>query len=90
MDELLKLVKDSLRITYSHLDDDIKRLIEEGKEVISLTCGNTNFDQNGIERKLLVAYCRYSWNNVPQLFENDYRADLLKLQLKNMRGKRNG
>lgn len=87
---LIEAVKNSLRITYDYLDDDIRRLIEEAKAVIDETCGNSDYTTNGLEVKLLIAYCRYSWNKVPQLFESDYQADLLKLQIKNMRGLRYG
>lgn len=89
-EELLTLVKDSLRITYSYLDGSLKELIAEGMEVINETCGKSDFTHSGIERKLLKAYCRYAFNDVPDLFEVNCQRDLLKLQIKNGRLRLNG
>lgn len=90
MDQLLKSVKADLRITYEYLDDHLTELIKEGMDVINTTCGVSDYTQPGLEQKLLKAYCRYSFNNASQLFEDNYRHDLLKLQIKNGRGVSNG
>ena len=90
MDQLLKSVKADLRITYEYLDEHLMELIEEGKSVINETCGKSDYSERGLEQKLLKAYCRYAFNNVSQLFEDNYRHDLLKLQIKNGRSVNNG
>lgn len=80
---LLKSVKDSLRITHDYLEQDLSNTIEEAIDVINETCGVSDYTKEGLERKLVKAYCRYSRSNVPELFEGNFKTDLLKLQLKN-------
>lgn len=82
-DGLLESVKKALRITHKYLEEDIENTIIEAMDVIDETCGKSDYSKEGLERKLVKAYCRYARSNVPELFEKNFQADLIKLQIKN-------
>lgn len=80
---VLTKIKDHLRVTWDYQDDDIKDMIAEGKDYIEGIAGPTDFTTVGLAFYLLKNYCRYNWSGSGMYFEQHYRSDLLKLQLKN-------
>lgn len=84
-DELLKLIKGTLRVTHSALDDDIKDTIKEGMVEVQSKVGPINFDgESATSIKavgLLKTYCFYSHNNMAQDFSKDLESDILALQI---------
>lgn len=79
----LKSIKSHLRVTYDHLDESITEMIEDGMGDITSMCGLTDFVNAGLGLSLLKDYCRYSWSNVPELFEVNCQKKILRLQLMN-------
>lgn len=82
----LERIKAHLRVTWSSQDDDIQDIIEDGKAFINAKCGQSDFEDYGLARTLLRAYCRYEWSGTVALFEENYKRQLLSLQIEN--GKR--
>lgn len=82
-DALLKKIKAHLRITYDHLNESVTEMIDEGIADIESMCGPTDFSKPGLALSLLKDYCRYTWSNVPELFEVNCHKKILRLQLMN-------
>lgn len=83
--ELLKLIKGTLRVTHNSLDDDIKGIITDGMVEIQSKVGPLNFDNETATSikavSLLKIYCFYSYNNMAQDFSTDTEKDILALQI---------
>lgn len=85
--ELLETVKGKLKITWSHQDEDILDMIDEGIAFLQSRAGKLPFslsdesDLAHLSRRLLKTYCRYDWNGSAAYFEKDYLSDLLNLQI---------
>lgn len=80
--DLLQDVKDHLSITWD--DDDAKLLgiIERGQRYLQMIAGtNLVFDEENLEKQLLLDYCRYARDGVIDMFQKNYKQDLLLLQL---------
>ncbi len=84
-EELLKLIKGTLRVTHSALDADIKDTIKDGMVEVQSKVGPINFDgESSTSIKavaLLKIYCFYSHNNMSQDFSEDAKKDILALQM---------
>lgn len=79
---LLQEVKAYLKITWHDEDDIITNLIDRGKARLNELAGaELDFDNPGLAKDLLLDYCRYSYNNASEYFEENYRAEILRLQL---------
>lgn len=79
----IRSIKEHLRVTYDHLDSTITEMAEDGVADIESMCGPTDFVNAGLGLSLLKDYCRYSWSNVPDLFEVNCHKKILRLQLMN-------
>lgn len=80
---LLKQVKQRLNITWSYDDEQIDDMIKEGKVYLIDRVGDLDFEKDISAIRLLKEYCRYSWNGSASSFENDFKSDIINLQLKN-------
>lgn len=86
-EELLPSVKGTLGVTWEHRDKDILDMIDEGIAFLESRASPLYFsfsDKNNVarsSRKLLKEYCRYAWAGTAAYFENDYRSDILNLQI---------
>ena len=79
---MLQAVKDYLKITWDDEDALLQAMIERGKAYLNdLTGTELDFDVAGPPRSLLLDYCRYVYNNASEYFEENYRQELLRLQL---------
>ena len=79
---MLQAVKDYLKITWDDEDALLQAMIERGKAYLNDLAGaELDFDAAGPPRSLLLDYCRYSYNNASEYFEENYQQELLRLQL---------
>lgn len=80
---MLGLAKRKLNITWEDEDTDarLSEIIEDGIVELADKIGISDgfdFSQPGQERKLLLAYCLYGWNNALDDFERNYAPDILQ------------
>lgn len=80
---MLGLAKRKLNITWDDDDTDarLSEIIEDGIVELADKIGISDgfdFSQPGQERKLLLAYCLYGWNNALDDFERNYASDILQ------------
>jgi len=82
METLLPLVKSELRITWTHEDADLLRLLARGQTVIDRCIGIAmDYETEGEARELLFAYVRYSRNNAVEYFRENFRDQITSLSL---------
>lgn len=84
---LLELAKRKLNITWEDADTDarLEEIIADGQVELAdkigiVTKDGSPFDfaKPGQERKLLLAYCLYGWNNALDDFDANYASDILQ------------
>lgn len=81
---MLEELKKVLRITWEDEDEEeeLNRLLSTGQAKINLIVGvELDYKNNFIAKDLLFNYCRYAYNNAVEMFEENFRGDILKLQL---------
>ena len=79
---MLVPVMDYLRVSSPYEENNLRRIIERGQAYLNeLTGVELDFTAEGLARALLFDYCRYAYNNASEYFEENYRRDLLRLQL---------
>ena len=79
---MLQKVKDYLRVTWADDDTAITDLIERGKKKLEELAGaELDFEQKGLARSLLFDFVRYAYNNASEYFEENFREEILRLQL---------
>lgn len=79
---LLEEVKSYLKITWDDEDGFITSLIDRGKAKLNELAGaELDFETEGQARSLLFDYVRYAYNNASEYFEENFRAEILRLQL---------
>ncbi len=84
MDEqLLVDVKEYLNISY--VDDATDRVLtgalKRGKSIIDGYAGaEQDYSQEGLHRQLLFDYCRYVRSHAAEMFEINFRRDLINLR----------
>ena len=79
---MLDKVKAYLKITWDDEDTAITDLITRGKKKLEELAGaELDFDTEGLARALLFDYCRYAYNNASEYFEENFRHEILRLQL---------
>lgn len=91
LDSLLPKVKRYLRITWTHDDEDIKSIIEEGNAFLISKSGFSSLDyaKHHTAMSLLKDYCRYAWNHSLELFSINFRHDILSFSISEGVRKRN-
>lgn len=79
---MLQEVKDNLKITWEDENAILEKIIERGKVYLEDLTGTTlDFDKEGQPKSLLLDYCRYSYNNALEYFEENFQREILRLQL---------
>lgn len=88
MEELIKLVKNELKITWSDPDTDkeMEMLVADAIPTMNYKLGVKEADADylvpGQERRLFLNYCRYARNNCLEDFDMRYLNDILQLRSK--------
>ena len=79
---MLEEIKDDLDITWSDEDAKIQRIIDAGKNNLETLAGGTlDFTAEGLAKSLLKNYCRYSYNNASEYFEENFHQQIIRLQI---------
>lgn len=82
---MLKELKDKLKVTWNDEDGDLQRILESGKEYLDGIAGTSlNFETSSFNKELLFEYCRYSYNNAIEYFEENFQRQLIQLQIQNV------
>lgn len=80
---MLQELKDYLKITWNDEDSYLQSIITRGEEYLNDLIGvELNFERDGQPKSLLLDYCRYSYNNAIEYFEENFQQQILRLQLK--------
>jgi len=79
---LLGLVKEELRITWDDEDVRFINMIERAKASLNKLMGaELDYEKPGPAQDLLLARCRYDYNNALEYFEQNFVREILRLQL---------
>ena len=79
---LLELVKEELRITWDDEDTRLISMIERAKASLNKLMGiELDYEKPGPAQDLLLARCRYDYNNALEYFEQNFAQEILRLQL---------
>jgi len=78
---MLQMVKDYLKITWDD-DQNLTRIIDSARASINEMMGvELDYDEPGQAQDLFMNRCRYDYNNALEYFEQNFQADILRLQL---------
>jgi len=79
---LLNDIKKYLKITWDDENTEIESLINRGKSKLNELMGaELDFETEGHARSLLFDFVRYAYNNATEYFEENFRSEILRLQL---------
>ncbi|MDZ5712243.1 phage head-tail connector protein [Jeotgalibacillus haloalkalitolerans] len=86
LDPLLNDLKEKLRITWTDEDDALDKLLKKSKHYIEGITGARNalaFDYSVdlTAAELVLEHSRYVYNNAGDEFQQNYHADLVRLQI---------
>lgn len=93
MDDLFETVKNYLDITWDMSAGEIKKLsgiINRGKAFLSGKIGECDFDSETQERALLLDYCMYARSGQLDEFMQNYRSEIISMQINRWRKKKEG
>ena len=78
---LLDEVKEEIKVTWDDEDARLQRMIERAKTYLNDLAGaKLNFEEEGVPKDLLLARCRYVYNNAAEYFEDNFQSDIVRLQ----------
>lgn len=78
---MLEEIKGYLKVTWDDEDSYIEGYIDRGKSHLEGLTGTTLDYEKGEPKSLLLDYCRYAYNNALEYFDENFRGDILRLQL---------
>ena len=79
---LLELVKEELRIAWDDEDTRLISMIERAKASLNKLMGiELDYEKPGPAQDLLLARCRYDYNNALEYFEQNFAREIFRLQL---------
>lgn len=81
--DLLGLIKNYLNITWEDTETDkkIQNIIELGKSYLNNVVSRELDYSSGKPLELLIAYCRYSFNESLEDFSKNFQHELICLQI---------
>lgn len=81
---MLEELKKELKITWNDEDSKLERILKSGKLYLENDIVGTklDFENNESNKTLLFNYCRYCYYNTLEYFEENFRSQLVTLQLK--------
>ena len=63
-------------------NNDLEKLLSDGKGYLNGLAGvELDFESYILAKTLLLDYCRYKYNNASEYFLENFREDILRLQL---------
>jgi hypothetical protein len=75
-------VKTYLKITWDDEDTRLISMIERAKASLNKLMGiELDYEKPGPAQDLLLARCRYDYNNALEYFEQNFAREILRLQL---------
>ena len=80
---LLDEVKNYLTITYEDekTDENLNGIIKRGQAILDDYAGTEqNYEEEGLAKQLLFDYCRYARSHAAEMFEINFRRDLIALR----------
>lgn len=89
---LIDEVKEYLDITWEMSAGELKKLsgmIERGKEYLMGKIGTCDFEKETREKALLLDYCMYARAGRIPDFQENYRSEIIALQVNRWRAKQN-
>lgn len=81
---LLEDVRNYLDITYQDEETDrkLEGIIERGISYLDNMAGaEQDYKTESLPRALLLDYCRYARNNALEIFEENFRTELIRLRI---------
>ena len=83
MPDLLPDVKRYLKITWDSEDEMLSGIIKRGESRLCEIAGAAlNFLADDLPKSLLLDYCRYAYSHALEVFEKNFQAELLELNLR--------
>lgn len=82
--EMLEAVRNYLDITYEDEETDRKLagILERGKAYLDNAAGGVqDYEKESLPRALLLDYCRYARSNALELFEQNFRSELITMRI---------
>lgn len=79
---MLEDLKEYLNITYEDpvTDRTLEGALERGKSILDDYAGAALDYEEGLPRQLLFDYCRYARSHAAEMFETNFRHDLISLR----------
>lgn len=75
-------VKEELRITWDNEDSRISKLVERAMNYLNNLVGaELDYTLQDDAKELLLNYCRYSYNNALEYFEENFMTEITRIQL---------
>lgn len=80
--DLLEQIKQYLKVSWDDEDALIENYINRGKAKLNELVGaELDSETEGYARSLLFDFVRYAYNNATEYFEENFRSEILRLQL---------
>jgi len=80
---MLDEVKEYLKITWDDEDAKLQNIIDRGENYLNERTGLVlDYTTEGQPKALLLDYCRYAYNNALEYFNENFKSELFRLQLK--------
>ncbi|MGQ4666524.1 head-tail connector protein [Metabacillus halosaccharovorans] len=80
---MLEQLKSYLKITWNNDDALLQSLIARGQDFLNDIAGiKLNFEEDTKANQLLMDYGRYAYNHSLELFEINFKRELLKLSIR--------
>lgn len=81
---LLDSLKSYLKITWNDEDEELEKIIIRAKNYLQndITGVALDFESDTSNKQILLDCCRYIYNNAFEYFEDCFKSQLLRLQLK--------
>ena len=79
---VLDELKKNIGVNGTAQDEDLGDIISRGEARLNGLAGvNLDFESQGLPRDLLLEFGRYAYNNVVEYFEQNFAAEILRMQL---------
>ena len=79
---LLSELKFNLGITDNEQDEELEKIIARGKAILEGLTGVTlDFEKEELPKSLCLDYCRYAYNNASEYFMENFKSEILRMQL---------